>query len=36
VLEKDRFVDIVKEHGLCVIAQSGNIAPADKEFEDNK
>ncbi|MBQ3094116.1 MAG: thymidine phosphorylase [Clostridia bacterium] len=32
VLEKDRFVDIVKEHGLCVIAQSGNIAPADKEL----
>ncbi len=29
-LSKDRFTHIVKEHGLCVIAQSGDIAPADK------
>lgn len=29
-LTKERFTDIVKEHGLCVIAQSGDIAPADK------
>lgn len=29
-LTKDRFTQIVKEHGLCVIAQSGDIAPADK------
>ena len=31
-LSKDEFVDVVKQHGLCVIAQSGNIAPADKEL----
>ncbi len=31
-LNKDEFVDTVKAHGLCVIAQSGNIAPADKEL----
>ncbi len=29
-LSKERFTEIVKEHGLCVIAQSGDIAPADK------
>ncbi len=29
-LSKERFTQIVKEHGLCVIAQSGDIAPADK------
>ncbi len=29
-LSKDRFHAIVKEHGLCVIAQSGDITPADK------
>lgn len=29
-LEKTRFLQIVREQGLCVIGQSGNIAPADK------
>ncbi|MBE6762780.1 MAG: thymidine phosphorylase [Ruminococcaceae bacterium] len=29
-LSAQRFTQIVKEHGLCVIAQSGDIAPADK------
>ncbi len=29
-LSKERFTEVVKEHGLCVIAQSGDIAPADK------
>lgn len=30
VLSPARFTQIVREHGLCVIAQSGDIAPADK------
>lgn len=29
-LEKEQFLQIVREQGLCVIGQSGNIAPADK------
>ncbi len=29
-LSAERFTQCVKEHGLCVIAQSGDIAPADK------
>lgn len=29
-LSPARFHEIVSEHGLCVIAQSGDIAPADK------
>lgn len=29
-LEKEQFLKIVREQGLCVIGQSGNIAPADK------
>lgn len=29
-LTKEQFTQIVKEHGVCVIAQSGDIAPADK------
>lgn len=29
-LSPAHFADIVREHGLCVIAQSGDIAPADK------
>ncbi len=29
-IAKDEFENIVKTHGICVIAQSGNIAPADK------
>ncbi len=32
VLPKERFEAIVREAGLCVIAQSGDIAPADKEL----
>ncbi|MBQ4616764.1 MAG: thymidine phosphorylase [Clostridia bacterium] len=31
-LDKERFQAIVQEHGLCIIAQSGDIAPADKEL----
>jgi len=30
VLKKEEFLRIVREQGLCVIGQSGNIAPADK------
>ncbi len=29
-LSAERFTQCVKDHGLCVIAQSGDIAPADK------
>ena len=31
-LPKERFEAIVRDTGLCVIAQSGDIAPADKEL----
>lgn len=31
-INKERFETIVRDTGLCVIAQSGNIAPADKEL----
>ncbi|MBQ3069894.1 MAG: thymidine phosphorylase [Clostridia bacterium] len=31
-LPKERFEAVVRDTGLCVIAQSGNIAPADKEL----
>lgn len=31
-LEKDRFFEIVKEVGISVIGQTGNIAPADKKI----
>lgn len=31
-LETKDFVDIVNEHGLAVIGQSGNLAPADKKL----
>jgi len=31
-IEPDRFAEIVNEIGLCVIGQSGNLAPADKKL----
>lgn len=31
-IEKDEFVEIVNKTGLCVIGQSGNLAPADKKL----
>ncbi len=27
-----RFIEIVREHGLCVVGQSGNLCPADKKL----
>ncbi|WP_411335985.1 pyrimidine-nucleoside phosphorylase [Ruminococcus gauvreauii] len=31
-IERTRFIEIVKRHGLSVIGQSGNLAPADKKI----
>lgn len=31
-IDQQRFIDIVKETGLCIISQSGNLAPADKKL----
>ena len=31
-IEKEEFFDIVNKTGLCVIGQTGNIAPADKKM----
>ncbi|MCH1984317.1 pyrimidine-nucleoside phosphorylase [Ruminococcus sp. OA3] len=31
-IERTRFIDIVKRHGISVIGQSGNLAPADKKI----
>ncbi|MCL2164044.1 MAG: pyrimidine-nucleoside phosphorylase [Oscillospiraceae bacterium] len=31
-LDKDRFISIVRDVGLSIIGQSGNIAPADKKL----
>jgi len=32
VLSKERFIDVVNQTGLAVIAQSGNLTPADKKL----
>ena len=29
-LSPEEFSEVVRDHGLCVVAQSGNLAPADK------
>lgn len=29
-LSPDEFIDCVKKHGICVVGQSGDLAPADK------
>lgn len=31
-LDRDKFIDVVRKNGLCVIGQSGNITPADKKI----
>ena len=31
-LSRERFIEIVRKTGLCVIGQSGNITPADKKI----
>ena len=31
-LTKEEFISCVREHGICVIGQSGNLAPADKKL----
>lgn len=31
-LSPEKFIDTVKEHGICVVGQTGNLAPADKLF----
>jgi pyrimidine-nucleoside phosphorylase len=31
-IDKDRFIEIVKNTGLCVIGQTGNLTPADKKL----
>lgn len=31
-IDKDKFIDIVKNTGLCVIGQTGNLTPADKKL----
>ena len=31
-LDMERFIEIVRQTGLCVIGQSGNLAPADKKL----
>lgn len=31
-LSPEDFIETVKEHGICVVGQTGNLAPADKIF----
>ena len=31
-IEKERFIDIVNDIGICVIGQTGDLAPADKKL----
>ena len=35
-IERTRFIEIVKRHGLSVIGQSGNLAPADKNLRTQR
>ena len=31
-LSPEKFIETVKKHGICVVGQTGNLAPADKIF----